>query len=673
MARSKAAAGARPDVASRGRFDALALDQADSSSDDDAPAPATTTTPATPSKKALARQRAKLRKQSSQLALGADSASATATDSDVSSVAPSASALPPVPALPSSSRQQQLADTLNGARDAVVERAEQAQEAVQDPAARVVEAVKPAAQAVEEQVRAAVPSSVAPQPQPESVTSDDEGESMAAYGPSDDSDDDDDDEEVLASAPATTAPTSPFANSPRPASPAPLATGTTALEQHAQHKPTTVGVADHQPKEAYTGADHDPNKKLKAIVTRTVWGVAMAGGCIGLVLMGHVYVIALVFVCQATVFKELTALFDAGYAGAAGAAGDEPKAVRTPEREAKRKGRKEDRERWSRRMAWYFFAVTNYYLYGESLIYYFKHILTLQASFLPTAYSFAQHHRLISFGLYVIGFVSFVATLNRNSLRRQFGLFGWIHMSLLLIVVSSHFIVDNILEGMIWFWVPVSLVIMNDVAAYVCGMLFGRHQLIKLSPKKTVEGFVGAFFVTVLFAILWGTLFIRYDYMICPVQDLSTSAFSSTTCEPNNVFVWRDLALPQSVTHMLEPVLRRQVTSIPWAPFQLHAVVLATFASLVAPFGGFFASGFKRAFNIKDFGDSIPGHGGMTDRMDCEFLMGMFVFVYHSAMIREAHYTASAVLTTAVTRLSTEQQVELLRGLQQVLSMKGAL
>lgn len=47
--------------------------------------------------------------------------------------------------------------------------------------------------------------------------------------------------------------------------------------------------------------------------------------------------------------------------------------------------------------------MTNYYLYGESLIYYFKHILTLQAAFLPTAYSFAQHHRLISFGLYVIG------------------------------------------------------------------------------------------------------------------------------------------------------------------------------------------------------------------------------------------------------------------------------
>lgn len=47
---------------------------------------------------------------------------------------------------------------------------------------------------------------------------------------------------------------------------------------------------------------------------------------------------------------------------------------------------------------------------------------------------------------------------------------------------------------------------------------------------------------------------------------------------------------------------------------------MAIFASLVAPFGGFFASGFKRAFNIKDFGQSIPGHGGMTDRMDCQYV-----------------------------------------------------
>jgi len=34
--------------------------------------------------------------------------------------------------------------------------------------------------------------------------------------------------------------------------------------------------------------------------------------------------------------------------------------------------------------------------------------------------------------------------------------------------------------------------------------------------------------------------------------------------------------------------------------------------------GGFCASGFKRAFRMKDFGDTIPGHGGVTDRFDCQ-------------------------------------------------------
>ncbi|BGP50843.1 phosphatidate cytidylyltransferase [Rhodotorula kratochvilovae] len=659
MARSKASSGIRPDIASRGRFDALALDHDESSDEDAAPPPATSTlspsTPATPSKKSLARQRAKLRKKSSQLGLND---SANATDSDVSLFTPAASALPPVPSLPS---KVDVLDRANGLKEQVKEKAEEIREVIVKSSAPVVQAVAPVVQAVQEQLPAqfTTPTIVEPHKAPESVATTDDGESDGAY--SDDEDEDDEDEPA-----AATAPTSPYANSPRPASPQlPL--------KKEPVQPAAVAGGEEKPAGAYTGADHDPNKKLKAIIQRTVWGVVMACGCIGLVCMGHVYVIALVFVIQAIVFKELTGLFDAGYSGshAAAAFTDEPKAVRTPEREAKRKERREDRERWSRRMAWYFFAVTNWFLYGESLIYYGKYILTVQASFLPTAYSFAQHHRLVSFGLYVIGFVSFVATLNRNSLRRQFGLFGWIHMSLFLIVVSSHFIVDNILEGMIWFWIPASLVIMNDIAAYVCGMLFGRHQLIKLSPKKTVEGFVGAFFVTIVFAYLWGTLFMRYNYMICPVRDLSTSVFSQVQCEPNSAFVWRDLHLPSSVTALLEPIVRRHITSIPWAPFQLHSVVLATFASLVAPFGGFFASGFKRGFGIKDFGDSIPGHGGMTDRMDCQFLMGLFAYVYYAALIRETHITPQSVLALAVAHLTAEQQVELVRNLGAHLAQRG--
>ena len=64
---------------------------------------------------------------------------------------------------------------------------------------------------------------------------------------------------------------------------------------------------------------------------------------------------------------------------------------------------------------------------------------------------------------------------------------------------SSHFVVNNILEGMIWFFVPASLVICNDIFAYIWGVTLGRTPLIKLSPKKTVEGFLGAFFSTVIF------------------------------------------------------------------------------------------------------------------------------------------------------------------------------
>lgn len=70
------------------------------------------------------------------------------------------------------------------------------------------------------------------------------------------------------------------------------------------------------------------------------------------------------------------------------------------------------------------------------------------------------------------------------------------------------------------------------------------------------------------------------------------------------------------------------------APVQLHTIVMACFASLIAPFGGFFASAVKRAFKIKDFGQSIPGHGGLTDRMDCQFLMGLFAHMYYQSFIK---------------------------------------
>lgn len=77
---------------------------------------------------------------------------------------------------------------------------------------------------------------------------------------------------------------------------------------------------------------------------------------------------------------------------------------------------------------------------------------------------------------------------------------------------------------------------------------------------------------------------------------------------------------------------------------------MACFASLIAPFGGFFASAVKRAFKIKDFGHSIPGHGGLTDRMDCQFLMGLFAFMYYHSFIKVQNtcIIASRLLTIIV-------------------------
>ena len=91
-------------------------------------------------------------------------------------------------------------------------------------------------------------------------------------------------------------------------------------------------------------------------------------------------------------------------------------------------------------------------------------------------------------------------------------------MALYLIVVQAHFIMNNIFEGMIWFFLPASLVITNDIFAYICGITFGRTQLIKLSPKKTVEGFVGAWILTIVFGFAMTNVLMRYKYFICPVN-----------------------------------------------------------------------------------------------------------------------------------------------------------
>jgi phosphatidate cytidylyltransferase len=99
-------------------------------------------------------------------------------------------------------------------------------------------------------------------------------------------------------------------------------------------------------------------------------------GFFGLLAAGHVAILGIITVVVTLAFKEVIAI------------------AQVP---AKQKDITS-----TRTMNWYFFAVTMYYLYGESVLYYFKHILLVDKVLLP----FATHHRFISFMMYLFGMLA---------------------------------------------------------------------------------------------------------------------------------------------------------------------------------------------------------------------------------------------------------------------------
>uniref|UniRef100_A0A2N9GR24 phosphatidate cytidylyltransferase n=1 Tax=Fagus sylvatica TaxID=28930 RepID=A0A2N9GR24_FAGSY len=64
-----------------------------------------------------------------------------------------------------------------------------------------------------------------------------------------------------------------------------------------------------------------------------------------------------------------------------------------------------------------------------------------------------------------------------------------------------------------WFLLPASLIVINDIAAYVFGFFFGRTPLIKLSPKKTWEGFIGASIATMISAFVVSFIYSMSDFV----------------------------------------------------------------------------------------------------------------------------------------------------------------
>lgn len=72
--------------------------------------------------------------------------------------------------------------------------------------------------------------------------------------------------------------------------------------------------------------------------------------------------------------------------------------------------------------------------------------------------------------------------------------------------------------------------------AYLFGFFFGRTPLIKLSPKKTWEGFIGGGFATVIFGVLFSYVLCQHQFFICPIEYNEAAGRMGMECEPSYLF-----------------------------------------------------------------------------------------------------------------------------------------
>ncbi len=116
----------------------------------------------------------------------------------------------------------------------------------------------------------------------------------------------------------------------------------------------------------------------------------------------------------------------------------------------------------------------------------------------------------------------------------------------------------------------------TDTMAYFIGKNFGKHKLLeKISPNKTVEGFLGGIVSCCIVIPIYGMVF--YEHL--------------------------NISL-------------------------VHLVILSICISIIGQVGDLIASSIKRLVGIKDFSNLIPGHGGVLDRFDSILLISIVVFIY---------------------------------------------
>lgn len=117
------------------------------------------------------------------------------------------------------------------------------------------------------------------------------------------------------------------------------------------------------------------------------------------------------------------------------------------------------------------------------------------------------------------------------------------------------------------------LIWVNDTFAYLVGKNWGKNKLFEaVSPKKTIEGFIGGLLFTIIFAYILSISFLFFTFE-------------------------------------------------KW-------IVIALIVSIVGTIGDLFESKLKRIAKVKDSGNVMPGHGGLLDRLDSIIFVAPFVYLY---------------------------------------------
>lgn len=213
------------------------------------------------------------------------------------------------------------------------------------------------------------------------------------------------------------------------------------------------------------------------------------------------------------------------------------------------------------------------------------------------AYDSKYIYTCVLFGLFSILIICFSAIFMRNPGRSAIDmlisfLYGGVMMSMALCVeylpaiktaYSGFF---NKVNGRMFAYVY-SIVCLTDVFAYLIGIKFGKHKLCPtISPKKSVEGAIGGTIV--------GALVGTGVALLLRVMPVDNTMGTGT------------IVLISVITF-----------------------VFSILVSICSQFGDLFASVLKREYEIKDYGNILPGHGGILDRFDSlVFSAGFFFLIY---------------------------------------------